>query len=883
MTNFQKLKHDARRAEQRSDWQRAIDLYRRALDFDPETVDLRIYNRIGDLHMRQGDAGAAVDCYEQAAERYAAQGMHTSAIALCNKALRIAPDRDTIHRQLGGLHAKTGLLAEGRRSCMIFVGRAIESGRLDEAREAVEEFATETGDEQIRLAYADALQSRGDTTAAIGQIRVVHDARQSRGSDASNLLGRIQQLDPDGDTDGEPRPVQPQPKAEQSPKTKETVNLAMLVAREIESMEGEFGFEAVRPVLSATDRGTSVADGLDGTRRLLGRFRSQLDDSFPNDDLTIRYDLGVELMTMGLIDEAIEEFQRAIQDSALVEAANTRIAECLVSRWSSAGDTDSSAILQRPPAAIPDVVSEDASDIEPEEVPEEVSGVAPDHEEKSDPDDGEQDIVVDDSDEIESHYFRARLAQYRIRRAEDRHTTDFGAHAELGSAYVEMDLLQEAVREFAVAVKGPRPIASRAARDLTRLGKSPATLPELAIHVVEILSKSSLDELADELARTLAESWGDDHPLAARLEVIRGDVARAAEELPSLESLFPGVGSPESDGEDLKELGELLSGLEQREPSDEIGEALRVDDEHIQVLKVAEAHRLGGRLEEAETVLYELLDQLQESRRPREAMTVVDRLLVLRPDDVVLYHQKTELALMVNDRKSLLAAYAQLGACFRRQGASRSARTAFGRILDFDPVNEEARAAIADIDREEVALETEATSNQSPKETTRTRASDAERSEFDAMLDDLGMESSEDLESIELEPKTEDASQDVEPTADANSHWELGLAFRQMGMWEEAVVEIRATLQQVDDKAKVLEALGECLHRLGDNEAAITELSSHLDDVEDDISVVGALYFLAQALHAEGRDSEARDTLSRVETVSPGYRDTAELLSELSL
>jgi len=671
----------------------------------------------------------------------------------------------------------------------------------------------------------------------------------------------------DNPVDGEPHPVQPQPRAEQSPKTKETVNLAMLVAREIESMEGEFGFEAVRPVLSVTDRGTSVPDGLDGTRRLLGRFRSQLDDSFPDDDHTIRYDLGVEFMTMGLIDEAIEEFQRAIQDPALVEAANTRISECLVSRWSSAGDADSSAILQRPPAAIPGVVSE----------------VASDHEEKSDPDDGEQDIVADDSDEIESHYFRARLAQYRIRRAEDRHTTDFGAHAELGSAYVEMDLLQEAVREFAVAVKGPRPIASRAARDLTRLGKSPATLPELAIHVVEILSKSALDELADELARTLAESWGDDHPLAARLEVIRGEVARAADELPSLESLFPGVGSPESGGEDLKELDELLSGLEQGEPSDEIGEALRVDDEHIQVLKVAEAHRLGGRLEEAETVLYELLDQLQESRRPREAMTVVDRLLVLRPDDVVLYHQKTELALMVNDRKSLLAAYAQLGACFRRQGASRSARTAFGRILDFDPVNEEARAAIADIDREEVALESEATSNQSPNETTRTRASDAERSEFDAMLDDLGMESSENLESIKLEPKTEYASQDIEPTVDANSHWELGLAFRQMGMWEEAVIEIRATLAQVDDKAAVLEALGECLHRLGDNEAAITELSSHLGDVEDDISVVGALYFLAQALHAEGRDSEARDALSRVETVSPGYRDTAELLSQLSL
>ncbi|TFG65558.1 MAG: tetratricopeptide repeat protein, partial [Gemmatimonadales bacterium] len=557
---------------------------------------------------------------------------------------------------------------------------------------------------------------------------------------------------------------------------------------------------------------------------------------------------------------------------ALVEAANARIAECLFARRSSTGFTEPPAV-ERPAVDQVPILDVEAAAALPEAV-----GVT---EVQTASGDDTEAITDEDSTELEGHYFRARLAQYRIRRAEDRHTTDFGAHAELGAAYAEMDLLQEAVREFAVAVKGPRPTASQASRSLRRLGESPDTLPELAIHIVEVLSAAALDELADELARTLADSWGGDHPLAARLQDVRADIERAADQLPSLESLFPGVGVPKADSNDLRELDELLSELEQGEPSDEIGEALRVDDEHIQVLREAEAHRKGGRLEEAEAVLYALLDQLQESRRPREAMTVVDRLLILRPEEVVLYHQKTELALMVNDRQGLLAAFAQLGACLRRQGATRGARTAFGRMLDFDPANEEARAAIADIDCAELELEREAASRQTevPR---RTLASDVERSEFDAMLDDLGLEQAEDPEADALDEYTGVELHDADSIVDADSHFELGLAFRQMGMWEEAVAELRAALPHLENASEALEALGESLHRAGKNEEAIAELAPRIDVAADDSTMVGALYYLAQAMRAEGRDSDARDSLARVETASPGYRDAAELLSELS-
>jgi len=649
-------------------------------------------------------------------------------------------------------------------------------------------------------------------------------------------------------------------------------------------MDFDSGFDPIRPVRTAADPPRPRTDGLEGTRRLLGQFRTQLGEPLPDDDLTGRYDLGVELMTIGLIDEAIEEFQRAIQHPALVEAANARIAECLASRRSFEG------IAAHPAVELAPVDEGENHDVaaESEADPLELAGVTEDETAAGDSD---EDVAEDDTTELEGHYFRARLAQYRIRRAEDRHSTDFGAHVELGAAYAEMDLQQEAVREFAVAVKGPRPIASRASRALQRLGESPETLPELALRIVEVLSTAAMDDVANDLAETLAGSWGDDHPLAVRLAALREEIVRAAEELPSLESLFPGVGIPRADSEhqaatdsnDLRELDALLSELEEGEGSDGIGEALRVDDEHIQVLKAAETHRKEGRLEEAEAVLIALLEQLLKTRRPREAMTVVDRLLVLRPDDVALYHQQTELALMVNDRRGLLAAYAQLGACLRRQGASRSARTAFGRILDFDPENSEARAAISELDREELEFEKRAASDQSSELLIRTHASDAERSEFDAILDDLGLDKEENRPVVVLDSSAPSDSDEPDPAVGAASHCELGLAFHQMGMWEEAANELRAALPYLEDTSEALEAFGECLHQAGNNKEAIDELAPFIEVAVADGSVVGALYYLAQAMRAEGRDSEARDTLARVEDASPGYRDAAELLSQLSL
>ena len=145
MTRHHQLKNEARRAEQRSDWARAIELYKSAIRLEDERgsgSDVGVYNRVGDLYLRQGNTAAAVEYYEQAADRYAAHGLHTSAIALCNKILRIAPDRDEVYGRLARLHASTGLLAEARGAFLRFAERMRETDRLSEALEAVQDLVS---------------------------------------------------------------------------------------------------------------------------------------------------------------------------------------------------------------------------------------------------------------------------------------------------------------------------------------------------------------------------------------------------------------------------------------------------------------------------------------------------------------------------------------------------------------------------------------------------------------------------------------------------------------------------------------------------------------------------------------------------------------------
>ncbi|MCL7983419.1 MAG: hypothetical protein M8862_12910, partial [marine benthic group bacterium] len=332
MTTFQKLKHEARRAEQRSDWRKAINLYREALRLGESRGgpdELGLFNRIGDLHIRLGEIPQAVECYENAADRYAENQLPTSAVALCNKILRVAPDRTDMFRRLALLHSATGLVVEARSSLIQYVDRMQAAGDLEAALEGVQQFADAAGNDDVRLAIAELLSERGHRAQAVAQIRLAAASARRRGEDVSAFEERLRQLDeaveltPDTDS----VLASPEPESETGGDTD------VPPIRLDERIAAAFDSNAGRPEGFAPGRAELPAEDLPGPEDPvaieLEEFRSGIAAALEVGGPSLQYDIGVAFQAMGLRAAALEALGATLSDPSYARRASERIASLL--------------------------------------------------------------------------------------------------------------------------------------------------------------------------------------------------------------------------------------------------------------------------------------------------------------------------------------------------------------------------------------------------------------------------------------------------------------------------------------------------------------------------------------------------------------------------
>jgi len=1037
MANFQKLKNQARREEQRSNWAGAIELYKQAIRLDEDvsrSVDLSLYNRIGDLYLRLDNPSVAVEYYEQTVDLYADQDMHTSAIALCNKILRITPDHTATYRRLGKLHAQTGLLAEARSNYLQYARRTQEAGELGDALEALQEFVDLSSDEGIRRAFAESLVERGLPAEAVAQLRLVWESLTARGSDAEDVRSRILEIDPSAD----PRDTQapgprsggktatgPAPSADviqgiqdaevlvdepaaagEKPEVTltasesvgpadlpadpdvqvdrdGTVNLARLINEELGDI-----IRIEEPVDTATDHDTAVTTAAETdltTEDQAGEVRSSVIDQFRSEigriveesDYSVHYDLGVAYMSMGLIDEAMVEFRAAIQGETYLTAAHEMIGECL--RLKAGGDSsevtgkavvteapDPEALSLEEPVAkptveassapglseeerladltaeleseafIPDVpllpdsdpggpfVLEPVAEPESESVLEPFAEPAPEPEPEPVIEPADQPTGIRSNDALASLLFEARLAQYRARKAESQHDTDYQAHLDLGAAYQEMGLIKEALREYRVAVGGSRAIATRVISSLVKIAGDDAFGDDMRLLALELIPDDTRREFVIGQYLEMHDRWlaadKDSAILRERIAAIDPDAVPvlpehldiSAEQLPELEDILAELGPldvepevtagippireatdapeppfeivtldmvPLDDIEAVMALGPDSPGAELAEPAPPaeapLAEAPQAEassatvvnstdsaaseSQGERVLKLALDHAQAGDLEQAETELRAALRLFEEDAEYRKALSVVVALLSLDADDVVLHHQKAEYAIMLNDRATLLRSYMDLGATLRRQNAPRSARSVFGRVLEVDPENADALRAIAELDDLELMQERERRGEEAA-------SAPVEQADFDGLVDDLKSQVS-----------------DQPDDTDYESHLELGLAFKEMNMVDEAIRELQIAVRGLQDPLSGYEALGEAFITKGQAGIAYRALQKAVQLDGNDERKVGCLYWLGVAAQDLGEPARAREFFERVMTVDIDYRDTAARIADCSL
>jgi len=288
-----------------------------------------------------------------------------------------------------------------------------------------------------------------------------------------------------------------------------------------------------------------------------------------------------------------------------------------------------------------------------------------------------------------------------------------------------------------------------------------------------------------------------------------------------------------------------------------------------------------GRTAEAVQELDAEQRRLADAGHLEAALRVVDEVVRLDPDHVRAQQDRVEYAfrLELNDR--LVGDYLDLAASLERAGATERAASIYRRVLDLDPANEVARAAL---DRESAGggpqpvpaddyvdlgdlLRAEGLE---PEETTRfvvpeEEPTGDEEQDFAEMLAQFKAKLAEHV-----------------PADDVASHYDLGLAFKEMGLIDEAIAQFQTALRAGRVPLKVYEELGHCFVLKEQYNVAIKVLSKALSvPHDDDTELLGVYYHLGRCYEELGRPDEARDAYERVLGVDINFRDVAERLARL--
>jgi tetratricopeptide (TPR) repeat protein len=118
---------------------------------------------------------------------------------------------------------------------------------------------------------------------------------------------------------------------------------------------------------------------------------------------------------------------------------------------------------------------------------------------------------------------------------------------------------------------------------------------------------------------------------------------------------------------------------------------------------------------------------------------------------------------------------------------------------------------------------------------------------------------------------------------DFDSHYDLGVAFKEMGLVDDAIAQFQKALRSDTHRSRAYEALGQCFVEKGQFQVAATLLARAVETTKvDDRVLVGSLYLLGYALEQLQRDREALVYYHRVFAVDVEFRDVTERIRSLA-
>jgi len=252
-----------------------------------------------------------------------------------------------------------------------------------------------------------------------------------------------------------------------------------------------------------------------------------------------------------------------------------------------------------------------------------------------------------------------------------------------------------------------------------------------------------------------------------------------------------------------------------------------------------------------------------------------------RPDDVELRQRLVELAYRSGDEKLMVEAFLGLGETLQRGGQAARAKAAFQQVLQVDPDHAAAREALGQVKPvsrpvKEVAAHQDYVDlgalilGDEDEKTTRFTVAYEEPSGDDA-ADFAKM----------LSQFKEKVSQNLD-SDDVRAHHDLGTAYKEMGLLDEAVSEYQQALRASGSHLPTYEMLGQTFLEMGKTEAAVRTLERALEapcDIEDEL--IAIYYYLAKAYETQGNRESALEFYDRVFALDINFADVTERLRAL--
>jgi tetratricopeptide (TPR) repeat protein len=276
-----------------------------------------------------------------------------------------------------------------------------------------------------------------------------------------------------------------------------------------------------------------------------------------------------------------------------------------------------------------------------------------------------------------------------------------------------------------------------------------------------------------------------------------------------------------------------------------------------------------------------------------QALALVEEILRLDPNSVRHRQKAVEYSFKVGDKAKLVDAYLELADTLLRTDLPEKARAVYERVAEHDPRNARAKAALAMLAPAVAPTKAEG----------KVKAKDAkmkvrDEADLDGDFVDLGSMMMEDdaptkdsRMTVADEEPTGDEEQDFHDMlarfkqgidenideTDFQSHYDLGVAFKEMGLLDEAIAELQKALRAPEGKLRTSEMLGVCFFEKAAYGVAESILRRGLElPASGDQARLGILYWLGRALEEQGKKADARDLYGRVFAVDIRFLDVEQ-------